>query len=125
MNTRFVWRGVFVRLESLRYLDGGVVIEAFVDGGQDGPHGRFEEGEVLRRFTACIGLGRELGNRDSLIAIKNCAENDGIVPVLIEMGLLQPDLRRTVPSILGSCLVYELTAGAQALAIDQSEWAQA
>ena len=75
---------------------------------------------MLRRFTACIGRGRELGNRDSLIAIKNCAENDAIVPVLIEMGMLQPNLRRTVPSILGSCLVYKLTAGAQALAIDQS-----
>ena len=80
---------------------------------------------MLRRFTACIGRGRELGNRDSLIAIKNCAENDAIVPVLIEMGMLQPNLRRTVPSILGSCLVYKLTAGAQALAIDPSEWVQA
>ena len=78
---------------------------------------------IEARVTAC--RGRDLGNRDSLIAIKNCAENDAIVPVLIVMGMLQPDLRRTVPSILGSCLVYELTAGAQALAIDPSEWVQA
>ena len=73
MNTRIVWRGVFVRLEFLRYLDGGVVIGAVVEGGQNGPHGRFEDGEVFRRFTACIGLGREFGNRAALIAIKNCA----------------------------------------------------
>jgi hypothetical protein len=125
MNTRFVWRGVCVRLEFLRYRDAGVVIEAVVDGGQNVRYARLEDGEVFQRFTACVGLGRALGNRNVLIAIKTCTENDGIVPTLIQMGVIEPNLRRTVPSIFGSCLVYELTDSAQALANAQYDRVEA
>jgi hypothetical protein len=41
------------------------------------------------------------------------------------MGIIEPDLRRTVPSIFGSCLAYERTDGAQALADAQYERVEA
>jgi hypothetical protein len=121
MNTRFVWRGVLVRLEFMRYLDGSLVIEAVVDGAQNVARCALEDADLYRRFTAYIGLGRALGDRNALVAIKNCAENDGIVPTLIAMGIILPALCRTVPSVFGSCLVYELTDDAQALANDHYE----
>lgn len=118
MITNFIWRGHFVRLEFLRYLDGGVVVEAIIEGRQSSRGGPREDGDVLHRFTTCIGLGRELGDRNFLIALKNWPDNDGSVPTLLALGVIKPGLRRTVPHVVGSCLVYELTDEAHSLAND-------
>lgn len=125
MITNCVWRGHFARLEFLRYLDGGVVVAAIVNGRQWSRHGYLEGGKVLRRFTSCIGLGRELGERNSLIALKSRKENDGSVPTLIGLDVIKAQRRRIVPHAIGQCLVYELTDEAQALANDQVDLVEA
>jgi hypothetical protein len=121
MNFRFIWYGVHVRLEFLRYPDGSLVIEAVVDGAQNLARRKLEDGEVFRRITTYVGLGRALGDRNALVALRDCKDNDGIVPALVLKGVLTPSLRRTVPSSFGSCVVYELTDEAQVVAADNCE----
>ena len=121
INLQCTWLSVKLRLAFLRYRDGSIVIDALVDGTQQVRRQRFEEGEVFLRLTSFLALGRERGDRNALVAVKAALQSDGIVSALVDLGVLKPELRRTVPTVFGPCFVYELTDDAQALSAQHSE----
>lgn len=121
MNMRMTWEGVQVRLEFVRFLDGSFVIDAIVDGGQRVARCGFYNGEVLARLMVCIGLGRELGDCNARVAIKNGSDHARIVTALVAADIIPPAGCRTLPSVLGLCQVYELTDAAHAFALHNFE----
>ncbi len=117
MEQQFVWRGTRMRPVFLRYRDQSIAIQVLAENTESDSGANSLCNSPLGLVSTFLNLGRQLGDRNLLVAIQDL----DAASALVKARIIQAEWRRSIAISTGVCRVYELTNEAQYLAASSNE----
>lgn len=116
-NFSFLWAGLRVRPRITRHpVDGSISMAAVIDGAQQFQGETLHDGEEFGDLSTPVTIPPVFRNCDPpVVAIKDWSENDGVVEMLHEAGIIQVSPMFVLQHGFVQPKCFQLTASAAAI----------